>query len=925
MQDDDFEFDALELKEVSTVNVQGGDKYNQVARTEEEADDEDEEDADAASALKSTLSKIPFGIIAMVFAIILLLLANLALVAVFAESIAFYTMFRPKYTGTVKIGNYPTMGDITFNRELSGILHIEATTNKATFFGQGYAHASERLYQMEFNKLVYKGKLSSKFGNTYLDVDKFFTALDIYGAAEASVTSTLSNNPTLLSYLTAYADGVNTFISQASSSSFYSLQMFISGISTTTFTVADSVAMLKFYALQRDGNVFQELARFQAVELGLSSSRINALFPAYSEVTYPTILSTADLQKEGLDAAYTAGSNTAGTLNDYDQLAYDVLNTAAGTSTADAPLKGDNIAQLLQDLNSKLPFNMFQSETSGISVVYNGNFTKSGNPIHYNDLHSSTSAPSTFMQMHLMTNDSAINAIGASFPGIPGILSGRNDQFSWGIGSAQVDNQDLYYLNVSSNGTQYKYKGGYQTFNVTTTSIDSVSRPYSATSTVSFTYRKSLYGPVLFSSEKFALSLMWTGLSENDTSVFCFMNLVTAKSFVDYQTSIDYLIAPALGVTYADINNTIAYHTVGRIPYRNNNHTGNFPVPGAGDFDWLGYIPRTSLPHVINPSTGMIVTAGNKINPSGVYTYPLNFGGSEGLAAKRLSQILLKNISANSNLVYTDILPFGNDVYNPLLYIFTRVWQNMFPEDAKSNNWRSKVLLWNGQMNSASAEAAVFAAWFAEVSNLPYNELKIKNWGTVYPDYVSNTLSSALTVPQDTNCAAWYGNITCNDYAANALKNSLRYALHNNPNDLQQLFKESSLMDPAFFEYGFKSDSWNSDLQKLYTWYFRGLLNRDLNDKFVWASRDGGYYSVNVNKYDIESFASTKVSTWKSVTDMVSNVTDLYFSMPMGQSGHPMSSYYDNWFRTWMSDGDFQHLTTASYSTKYTQTWTYQP
>ncbi len=53
-----------------------------------------------------------------------------------------------------------------------GVPHIYARNEDDLFFAQGYVHAQERLWQMEFNRRLGSRRLSKLFGAVALDLDR---------------------------------------------------------------------------------------------------------------------------------------------------------------------------------------------------------------------------------------------------------------------------------------------------------------------------------------------------------------------------------------------------------------------------------------------------------------------------------------------------------------------------------------------------------------------------------------------------------------------------------------------------------------------------------------------------------------------------------------------------------------------------------
>ena len=76
-------------------------------------------------------------------------------------------------------------------RDRHGIPHITGETFADVIFAQGYAHAQDRLWQMEFQRRVGDGRLAEVVGAGALSTDRFMRMLGLYRLAEASIAPSL--------------------------------------------------------------------------------------------------------------------------------------------------------------------------------------------------------------------------------------------------------------------------------------------------------------------------------------------------------------------------------------------------------------------------------------------------------------------------------------------------------------------------------------------------------------------------------------------------------------------------------------------------------------------------------------------------------------------------------------------------------------
>ena len=90
-----------------------------------------------------------------------------------------------------------------------GVPHIWAQTVEDAFFGQGYVHATQRLWQMELYRRVAEGRLSELFGPATVGTDRFLRTIGLGRAAERSLSI---HSPQFVAQAEAYSAGVNSAI-----------------------------------------------------------------------------------------------------------------------------------------------------------------------------------------------------------------------------------------------------------------------------------------------------------------------------------------------------------------------------------------------------------------------------------------------------------------------------------------------------------------------------------------------------------------------------------------------------------------------------------------------------------------------------------------------------------------------------------------
>ena len=145
---------------------------------------------------------------------------------------------------------------VTVQRDESGVPTIEAETAHDLFAAQGFVHAQDRFWEMDFRRHVTSGRLSELFGSSQFGTDTFIRTLGWREVAEEEVKRL---DPTTRAYYEAYADGVNAYLKDKSPSQVsleYTVLGLQSGATTIeTWTPADSVAWLKSMAWDLRSNL----------------------------------------------------------------------------------------------------------------------------------------------------------------------------------------------------------------------------------------------------------------------------------------------------------------------------------------------------------------------------------------------------------------------------------------------------------------------------------------------------------------------------------------------------------------------------------------------------------------------------------------------------------------------------------------------
>src|SRR5579863_361005 len=106
--------------------------------------------------------------VALRIAAAVLLLVVLA-IAAGVVSVALGMRAHARYTGIVS--GLPLRGAVSVLRDSRGVPHIIAADERDLFFAQGYAEASDRLFQMDLLRRFVEGRLAEVLGGAALSSD----------------------------------------------------------------------------------------------------------------------------------------------------------------------------------------------------------------------------------------------------------------------------------------------------------------------------------------------------------------------------------------------------------------------------------------------------------------------------------------------------------------------------------------------------------------------------------------------------------------------------------------------------------------------------------------------------------------------------------------------------------------------------------
>src|SRR5215213_14901 len=571
---------------------------------------------------------------------------------------------------------------ITIRRDERGIPYIEAQNDEDLYFGQGYATAQDRLWQMDLFRRTARGELAEIFGTALstlpLDQDKLHRT---YGFAQVAEAEVAAASPRTRAMLEAYARGVNAYAASLDPKSMPP-EFQILEYSFRLWTPADSFVV---------GKIFFE-ALSDTWRLDIMRQALSVL-PAEKRAELMPEISPIDVLVVGKDTPRSKSKSA---------------------HLKAAPVSNETLAKLAYNQQiAAAALERVGLHTDALAAsnnwVVSGSHTVTGKPLLANDPHLRQTAPSIWHLVHLSAP--GVRVAGVVMPGLPGVIIGHNERIAWGFTNVGPDVQDLYVEKFNpDNPKQYQTPSGWQDAVIRQEQIK-VRKGIGSSEyeVVNYDVTVTRHGPIIFEGDGKRYALRWTALDPAKNNADASYTVNRARNWKEFNTALESFTAPTQNIVYADVDGHIGYHAAGVVPIRKSGD-GSVPYDGATDAgEWTSYIPVAKLPALFDPPSGIIVTANQRIVGTD-YPYFLTHSWAQPYRARRILDLL----SEKPKLSTEDFRRILGDVYTIAGVTFTReavklLRPKLTPSDEKLKATLDAFEKWDGRINAESTVAPVVA------------------------------------------------------------------------------------------------------------------------------------------------------------------------------------------------------------------------
>ena len=797
--------------------------------------------------------------------------------------IAGIVIFRmPLPDHEIDVTGLPLSDFVEVIRDERGIPHIYGTNVDDILFAQGYVHAQDRFWQLEFWSHLSTGRLASLIGEPGVGADLLFRT---FGFHKVALEEYENLEPEFKNDLINYTAGINAYI-ESRPQNRLSLEHFVLQFLNPEYVVGTyephyPLAWAKMMAYDLNGNYTSEISNSKTFNT-LSPEIYNLLIPPYPE-EHPYIVE----EWEG-------------------------RGTFASTG------KANNFQQMTQSFFIKYVTKDMQTNQSlgSNSWVVDGTLTDTGLPLLANDPHLSVQLPAIWYENGLhcfpKNRDCQLDTVGFSFAGSPYVIIGYNSDIAWGLTNMGPDVQDLFIEKINpGNENQYQVDDEWIDMQRTTEIIE-----VAGSDPIVIEVRETHHGPIVsdrsfpinLSSEEgestfreearidlpdnFAVSLSWSALIPGETFVGI-RDFNYASNWEEFREATKKFDVPAQNLLYADRDGNIGYQSPGKLPIRRDGLHGDLPIEGwLSENDWQGFVDFEELPYTLNPSSGYIITANQSVHPD--QPWPNYY--ARGYRAEAIERVINQYMSGKISVDDMQAMQINNFDYSAA-YVLPYVFNNVYIDSQVLTELKEWAISEEKfEMNIESTGAAAWAVFYKTLAEQTFEELVVfDNAGneiSLQPGNSDSTSEIFRTLLKDPNHIMW-------DDVNTSGKENLTDILE----------RTLSISDKTIVEIFDSSDSDDWEWGKIHTITYPTNLLGEAGIPILTGlvnigpvETSGSNFAINSTDWGFgDDFTIGSYPSMRMVVDL-SNLDNSRTVLPSGQSGHVMSKYYDDQVDNWIEN-----------------------
>jgi penicillin amidase len=483
-------------------------------------------------------------------------------------------------------------------RDSYGVPHIKAPSWAAAFQAAGYAIAEDRLWQLENSRRIARGRMAEVFGQPMAASDR--EVLATFYTEDELKTQVDKLSPQMKEAWEFYAAGINEYIAEAKKAGKLPKGYSENGFEPAPWTPLDSAAIAI-----RMGHMFGRGGAGEIRNLALISylkgqpvkDKTLDVIDDFAWQNDPASIPTVVPAEDPLARAHPTftAPKRAETQTQLDEMPpTNLLELLPGLRLASL----EESTRVAESVNA--PF-----KTGSYAVVVGKSRSRTGWPLLLSAPQMGFTTPSIVHEMSIEAP--GISTVGMDVPGIPGILIGHTNDLAWGLTSGVADTDDIF---VTPMADQDEYKVGNEKLKIKRV-VQTL--PIKGQDPTTVTQLRTVFGPVVVTSTagKAYFSRRSAFAGRELESFDAMQRLWQAKSAADVQNAVE-PITLNFNLFFATKLGDIGYFYCGLIPMRAPGVDPRFPTPADPKFGWKGIVPKSQMPRLINPKSGLIANWNNK-------------------------------------------------------------------------------------------------------------------------------------------------------------------------------------------------------------------------------------------------------------------------------------------------------------------------
>ncbi len=548
------------------------------------------------------------------------------------------------FEGEYELSGLDSQVSVDFDEK--GIPSISAKSQEDAFRALGFVQAGERLFQMDLLRRHMAGHLAEVMGQALKQSDHWHRVMGFEQVAQEIFQMLPANQKKVL---VAYAEGVNQAIKSAL---ILPPEFLLLGYSPSVWRPEDS--LLVVLGMEEDLGWTGGKERITSIMAAALPESVKSFFMPSTDQYTEWLLN--GVEADSIERLFPKGDLSA------------LLNSHGGKQYVDLavdapPLKGSN------------------------GWVVGPLKTWDGRAILANDMHLSLRVPNIWYRAEIYYDD--VQLTGLTLPGVPLMVVGSNGNVAWGLTNIEGDYVDLVSLELDPDNTnKYRTPDGFIRFGEREETIH-------VKGEVDYTFKvqTTMWGPVLSKPLlSKSVAVHWTALNPSATDLYL-LNLDKVQDVQAAQIVFNHAGGPPLNALIADKQGNIGWTYTGKIPKRFGLNGSVSHSWADGSRGWDGYILPMELPRIINPPSGFIVNANQRMLGK-EYPFVIGHDFDQGHRAYRITE----RLAEAKNITERDMFVLQLDTKVDFYRYYQKLALSLLSEsnNAVHVNLKYKLTSWDG-------------------------------------------------------------------------------------------------------------------------------------------------------------------------------------------------------------------------------------